>query len=149
MSSAVSDRLLHRLRVLATGHAPDRWKLSAALFLRTALAAATVGVALRGVAMPASPASPPAAPSEPEARNAPLLPPAVRSRPRDCQGDPLPDGAIVRLGTTRFRHDDHVEFVAYLPGGKRLLSFGNEGAFRIWELPGGKELRRAGRPASG
>ena len=41
--------------------------------------------------------------------------------PVDADGDPLPPGAVARLGTLRLRHDVPVVFAAFLPGGKSVL----------------------------
>ena len=41
----------------------------------------------------------------------------------DLAGDPLPDGALARLGTTRFLHGSHVHHIAYLPGRCKLGLF--------------------------
>jgi WD40 repeat protein len=65
-----------------------------------------------------------------------------QSAAKDLHGDPLPPGAITRLGTARFRHDHVVVFAAFLPGGKRILSVSEEGGLRVWDFPSGKELHR-------
>jgi WD40 repeat protein len=57
----------------------------------------------------------------------------------DRHGDALPEGAIERLGTTRFRHDGSINSLAFSPDGKRLATVG-EGAVRVWECDTGKEL---------
>jgi WD40 repeat protein len=62
---------------------------------------------------------------------------------KDLYGDPLPAGAVARLGTTRFRHDDTIVFAAFLPGGKEVLSVGSDGVVCAWEFPSGKQTRRA------
>jgi RNA polymerase sigma factor (sigma-70 family) len=43
-------------------------------------------------------------------------------------GDLLPAGALARLGTTRLRHAADVTFVGFGPGGKTLLTAGDDGA---------------------
>src|SRR5262245_26343505 len=63
---------------------------------------------------------------------------------QDLHGDPLPAGAIARLGTVRFRHGGNVSFVAFLPD-DNLLTAGNDGTARLWS-PAGKQLRRFNLP---
>jgi WD40 repeat protein len=66
--------------------------------------------------------------------------PASATPPQDCQGDPLPDGAVTRLGTTRLRHHDGVCRVAYSPDGKLLASLGRDRCCRVWDAASGKLL---------
>jgi RNA polymerase sigma factor (sigma-70 family) len=66
----------------------------------------------------------------------------------DRSGDPLPDGAIARIGTTRFRHGDFIHSVAFAADGKRLLSYGFDG-IRVWDAATGQEQRHlAGEPGT-
>src|SRR5262249_14932023 len=58
----------------------------------------------------------------------------------DLHGDPLPPGALARLGTIRFRVPSGDLFVAFLPGDKTLMTAGQ--ALSTWEISTGKELRR-------
>jgi WD40 repeat protein len=58
----------------------------------------------------------------------------------DAHGDPLPVGALARLGTTRFRDANFVNNVVLAPDGKTLAAAGNQG-IQILELATGKELR--------
>jgi WD40 repeat protein len=60
----------------------------------------------------------------------------------DAYGDPLPAGAIARLGTVRWRHGQGTIFVSFLPDGKRLLTIGNDATVRQWDVATGKELRQ-------
>jgi RNA polymerase sigma factor (sigma-70 family) len=60
----------------------------------------------------------------------------------DRFGDPLPEGAVARLGTVRFRHGREVRAVAFSPDGKTLASGGQDNTVRIWELGTGKEISR-------
>src|SRR5262249_50866085 len=66
---------------------------------------------------------------------------------KDQHGDPLPDGAIARLGTLRWRHEGNVTFAALLPGGGEVLTVGLDQTIRVWDCPTGKEVRRFEKPA--
>src|SRR5262249_7271996 len=62
-------------------------------------------------------------------------------------GDSLPQGAIARLGTLRFRHADPVTAMVFTPHSKSLFSAsGGEGSrdntIRLWALPDGREIKR-------
>jgi RNA polymerase sigma factor (sigma-70 family) len=57
----------------------------------------------------------------------------------DRQGDPLPDGAVLRLGTTRLRHANLFS-LAFMPDGK-LTSFGGDYTVRVWNPATGQLLR--------
>src|SRR5262245_55927101 len=65
--------------------------------------------------------------------NAPKLAPAV-----DSLGDPLPDGAIRRLGTVRFR--GYFKIVVASPDGKWFASTGGSVAW-LWDAATGKRVR--------
>ena len=56
--------------------------------------------------------------------------------------DALPDGAIARLGTVRFRHGSHICAIAFAPDGRSLASGGYYPVLHIWESSSGKELLR-------
>src|SRR5207253_8727943 len=58
---------------------------------------------------------------------------------RDLFGDPLPEGAVARLGTVRFNHGDSLATLHFLPDGKTILSEGN-GIARLWNADTGEQL---------
>jgi WD40 repeat protein len=58
----------------------------------------------------------------------------------DQYGDPLPPGAVARLGTTRFR-DVWIGSLAFTPDGRTLIS-GSRGGVAVWDAATGKEVRR-------
>jgi RNA polymerase sigma factor (sigma-70 family) len=55
----------------------------------------------------------------------------------DAHGDPLPEGALLRLGTVRFRHPGGINAVALAPKGKTLASE-CKGTVRLWDATTGK-----------
>src|SRR5438034_385653 len=58
----------------------------------------------------------------------------------DLYGDPLPDGVVARLGSSRLRHAGLSDFV-FLPGGKSVLSAGSDRVLRFWNLTSGLQVR--------
>src|SRR5438874_2643609 len=66
---------------------------------------------------------------------------AVKQELTDQYGDPLPEGAVARFGTVRFRHPFWVTGVAYSADGKVLASSCWEPVVRLWDPGSGKELR--------
>jgi WD40 repeat protein len=73
------------------------------------------------------------------------LPGAEQGR-TDLYGDPLPPGALARLGTVRFRHPRRMDCLAFSPTGKVLVSGGFDPSICFWDLDTGKEVRRFAGP---
>jgi len=59
----------------------------------------------------------------------------------DRHGDALPDGAVTRMGTTRWRHGDAITFLAF-PSDDTVLTAAPDNTARLWERKTGKEIRR-------
>ncbi len=111
------------------------------LVLTTAL-----GVMIGGVLF-AQRAGEPARPEPPAPRIA--VSPSSAEDPRTDQfGDPLPAGAIVRLGTLRFRTGYSVgsSSVAFGPGGKVLVSSHGGDSLSFWDPKTGREVRQLDGP---
>jgi WD40 repeat protein len=58
----------------------------------------------------------------------------------DLFGDPLPAGATVRLGTTRFRHESRVECAAFSPDGAILASSTGGRHIYLWNAATGEQI---------
>src|ERR1043166_5332622 len=61
--------------------------------------------------------------------------------PVDRYGDPLPAGAVFRLGTARFQLDRPVAALAVSPDGKRVAAVGGD-RLAVWQCDGGQEVLR-------
>jgi WD40 repeat protein len=103
-----------------------------------AMMTAVVGAGLWLASVPAQ--APPAPPQKPAAAAAT---PAERL---DSLGDPLPEAALMRLGTLRFRHPNNAHELALSPDGKTIVTAGE--SLIAWEAATGKELWRF-RPERG
>lgn len=60
----------------------------------------------------------------------------------DLYGDPLPEGALARLGTLRLRHTGGALCAAFSPDGETFVSGGIDCAIRLWKPANGKLLRQ-------
>ena len=61
----------------------------------------------------------------------------------DLYGDPLPEGAVGRLGTIKWRHGVGLNGLAIVPGTKNLASSGNYGfGVCIWDMNSGTPSQR-------
>jgi WD40 repeat protein len=125
-------------RATLRGMAGAKLRAAGILLLMAGLLAGGTGVALHGtVAVQAFEAG-----SQPEPAAAAPADSGAAGRV-DRLGDPLPPGAVARLGTVRFRHGDRVQFVGLSPDGKFCASADWSEVF-VWETATGKQLRRIG-----
>src|ERR1700757_3600221 len=69
----------------------------------------------------------------------------TNAQPRlDLYGDPLPEGAVARFGTTRFRHEPRLEnswLVKAISPDSKMLATKDWESLRLWSLEDGKLLR--------
>jgi WD40 repeat protein len=69
-------------------------------------------------------------------------PNARAQAPADIKaGDPLPEGAVLHLGSDRFRQEGEVQQVRYSPDGKKLASVSRD-AIILWDTRSGRKERR-------
>lgn len=123
------------------GMAALPWKTATTLLLTVCLVAGGVGVAHHTETTKQAPAS-----------GATKAPRAVARRverqeekPRmDRYGDPLPEGALARLGTVRFRQGFMTRLVAFSPNGTLVACAGVGRGVCLWDAATGKELRQIG-----
>src|SRR5437660_539933 len=76
------------------------------------------------------------APSQPPA----LAKPEPAPTRLDQYGDPLPPGAVARIGSSRFRQHDPIQ-VLFARDGKTLFSVNGDGALVQWGVGSGRALR--------
>ena len=100
-------------------------------------AAVVVGVGALGLPLGQPKDAPPAA------KDAPAPKAEERTAHVDKFGDPLPDGAVRRFGTLRFRHDA-VAALAFTPDGKRLVAGVGRNALAVFDPADGRLLGHVG-----
>lgn len=69
----------------------------------------------------------------------PSIPLQREEKNQDQFGDPLPKGAVARLGTLRLRTGGGNNTIAFHPNGKALVSSGSDNSLRLWDLTTGKQ----------
>jgi WD40 repeat protein len=102
---------------------------------KTAVLLLALGVLAGATALVGEPASAGTAKS-------PANPPLVI----DPKSDPLPPGAIGRMGTQRFRHGSRILALAFSVDGQTLAAGGGDDALRLWDVTTGKERGRINEP---
>jgi RNA polymerase sigma factor (sigma-70 family) len=134
-ASLVSTEVLALARRGLTHVALARGKLGLLLLLAVAL---TAGLAAMG---PSPPSAEAPRPNDQE-RPASAEPPKEKRPHLDWHGDPLPDGAMARLGTVRMRHAHRISGAVFSSDGKSVLVSDFYSGVHVWDLAKGKEVRR-------
>jgi RNA polymerase sigma factor (sigma-70 family) len=122
-------------RTLAAGllpaMTPARLKLAGLLL---SVATFATGVAMFG----GRPQGPGEAPAEASPQAEP--PREAKGLRVDILGDPLPDGALARIGTVRLRHGSAIAALAFSPDSTRVASGSHDNFVHIWDVKTGREL---------
>lgn len=103
-------------------------------------------VAGAGLAAFRAPESPPPAPktAAPEAAERPEKgEPGAKT---DAAGDPLPPGALARMGSSRFHHGSNIHRLTVSRDGKWVVSYGSHTGYRVWDMATGREQVPKGMP---
>ncbi len=110
------------------------------LVLPVGFLAALAAVSAAGLRTPAS--APAGNPSINLPTQSKQLQPKIDKPVLDLHGNPLPKGAVARLGSAWFRHEARLSNreLVYSPNGK-LLAAGTEDGIVLWDAATGKELR--------
>jgi|GEM_PF-5497639 len=66
--------------------------------------------------------------------------PAVAQTRTDADGDRLPEGAIARIGSSRFRTDKFFADFTFSPDGKLIAGASYGGRLTVWEVATGREV---------
>lgn len=132
VAANASERAVILAKGVLRNMAVTKWKIGAAVVLMLGCLTAGGATAVRQVGTkkqlrtPSETASKPAEPRQDAA---------------DLHGDPLPEGAVARLGTLRFRAGGGITALAFSPDGKIIASCSNGNAIRLWEAASGKQIR--------
>jgi RNA polymerase sigma factor (sigma-70 family) len=120
VSAALCDTTLDVTRAGLTGGAipPAVAGLLGSAVRLKVVAVASVFLALLGVTLAAATGNPPTTDPQPAA-----VAPVAAGPPTDPLGDPLPDGAVMRLGTRRFQVSAWPIEPILLPGGTQYLLY--------------------------
>jgi RNA polymerase sigma factor (sigma-70 family) len=128
--------------VIATGKGVVSMKLVPMIAITVLVASLAAGVACFGPTFTKLP-------QDEQAKRAKLeAVPSAEAKRVDQYGDPLPSGALARLGTVRFRAGGEVSAVTFLADGQTLVSTGHKG-IHFWEAATGKKIRTFEAPGGG
>jgi RNA polymerase sigma factor (sigma-70 family) len=128
-AAALAEGMLHVLTAA-------KLKAAAALLVLVGVLAVSAGLLTRqGLAAKPAGDDQPAAPQGPAPGDEAKKPPRT-----DVHGDPLPDGAVARLGSARLRQGSAVMKVVYAPNGQLVASGGGH-VIKLWDTTTGRLVR--------
>jgi RNA polymerase sigma factor (sigma-70 family) len=135
-AAVASGSVSARVRGLAAG-AGSGWLLAKS---KVAVVLLLVGLAVAGAVVLASAPAPEAPVTDERSQEPAAKEEASRT---DADGNPLPAGAVARLGTLRLRQGGWLRGICLSPDGKTLATVGaGDHQVRLWDASDGKELRR-------
>ncbi len=122
------------IAALVPGTVSASMKLATVALL--AVGAAGIGISL----LPGAAAPPDSKPQPMKTADSPTVATPVKTDapPVDRLGDPLPEGALARLGTLRLRHGATICSVAFSGDNKLLASGGFDGFVNVWDARTGR-----------
>jgi RNA polymerase sigma factor (sigma-70 family) len=134
-AGVVSEPVAALVRGATRAFLRTKTRLAVALFVALGALAGVAGLS----AYRAPPAPPLPAPQAKGPDGAPAEGPQART---DHHGDPLPPGAIARMGTVRLRRDYQAAYdFAFTPDGKALVGARSGKTVQLWDAATGKPLR--------
>jgi RNA polymerase sigma factor (sigma-70 family) len=143
--SAVQEAIAPRVMALAEGAWPTMWAAKLTMFAVTLLL--TVGLVAAGMSLVGWPGTPVDSVSgAPEMSAADQRNNDDQGPRTDRHGDALPPGALLRLGTVRFREKEAMIGVAFAPDGKVLVSACSDGSLHLWDPATGKSVGQIKAP---
>src|SRR5262245_36490671 len=71
---------------------------------------------------------------------------AAQEPRKDVYGDPIPTGAISRIGTIRLRNSGELSKVAFSPDGKLLVTSAPNSPLKVWDATTGAPVREIPLP---
>lgn len=111
---------------------------------RLCLVVAALATAMAGVATSVALGLPPTAVEFPKAGSTRAGPADEAGAARDRYGDLVPEDAVTRLGSTRFRGGGwSVDAMRFAPDGQTLITVSEDFVLRLWETKTGRLLHQA------
>jgi WD40 repeat protein len=128
-----------RLRGVAEAMFPSAMKPARALLLILA-----TGADVGALGLPARAHGQPSAEPARVAQTRPASAECPKGKQRllDLHGDPLPEGAVARLGTVRMRHGHLLSGLVFSGDGKSIIASDYYSGVHVWDAAEGSELRR-------
>src|SRR5262245_1945898 len=139
-AAGVSARVVALANGVTKSMFASKVKTATALLLAIGLLATAVGTQIHWVF-----ADPPAREAAPPTEAKPDKAPAAKPDRADAPADPLPAGAVLRLGSTGLRHGRSVSQLVLSPDGAKVAAYG-WGQLSLFDTRTGGAVRRVGLP---